>query len=258
MRGKIRVMSPRTVITLSTLIALGFATVIAVRIIGSVTDEPHLVAATAAPALTLPSETRPQAATLAAPAPARSPIVDAPQTSTSVGEAKGNIHFARQPSQKKEGPADRIDLVVRSALGVWQPGENLMRIVLLESPPASDDVSKLVRAVRSGSLDELAERRAVIELRFVPTAQAFDRNELDSATLIASDGTVTSAADALAGLDWDGSLPSPQLELPPGSKRPTVELTSGGNTESADRVSWQQKWHLSLAVPVVMNPVTSQ
>ncbi len=129
-------MSSRTVITPrchST--ALGFATVIAIRIIGSVTDEPHMVAATAAPALTLPPEMKSQPATLAAPAPAKPATVDPPQTNTSLGEAKGNIHFARQPSKKQQGAADRIDLVVRSALGVWQPGENLMRIVRHESPP---------------------------------------------------------------------------------------------------------------------------
>ncbi len=173
----------------------------------------------------------------------------------SLGEATGNIHFARLPSEKAGRAA--IDLQVRSALGVWQPEENLMSILLLESAPPSEQVAKLVHAVRSGALEQLGPRRALIELRFVPSAQAFDRNELDSATLIASDGTLSSAADALAGLDWAGSLPSPQLVLPPGSERPTVELTSGGNTETADRATWKQKWHLSLAVPIVTSPVSN-
>jgi hypothetical protein len=251
-------MSTRTAITLGTLVALGFAIVIGIKMIGPSYDDPHVVAVTAAPALTLPNSATPAAD--AAPTATSAAIASSPAEATSphnsLGEANGNIHFARLPSGKEGGGA-HIDLQVRSALGVWQPGENLMRILLLESAPAQDQVAQLVSAVRSGALEQLGPRRALIELRFVPSAQAFDRNELDSATLIASDGKLSSTADALAGLDWSGSLPSPQLTLPPGSERPTVELTSGGNTETADRATWKQKWHLSLAVPVVMSPVSN-
>jgi hypothetical protein len=250
-----RAMSTHTAIALGTLVALGFAIVIGVKMIAPSYDEPRVVPATAAPALTLPSTFREEHRTRTAIAVAAA-HAEPVSVNSSLGEATGNIHFARVPS-KKEGHGAKIDLEVRSALGVWQPGENLMRILLLESAPANEQVAQLVSAVRSGSLDQLGPRRALIELRFVPSAQAFDRNELDSATLIASDGKLSSAADALAGLDWAGSLPSPQLALPPGSERPTVELTSGGNTESGDRATWKQKWHLSLAVPVVMNPVSN-
>lgn len=251
-------MSTRTAITLGTLVALGFAIVVGIKMIGPSYDDPHVVADTAAPALTLPGNVMEatQSARAPAPTPASQPA-SATTVHSSLGEASGNIHFARLPSGK-EGRAANIDLQVRSALGVWQPGENLMRILLLESAPAHEQVAELVTAVRSGALDQLGPRRALIELRFIPSAQAFDRNELDSATLIASDGKLSSTADALAGLDWSGSLPSPQLTLPPGSERPTVELTSGGNTETADRSTWKQKWHLSLAVPVVMSPVSTQ
>jgi len=251
-------MASRTVITLGALIALGFGTVMAVRIVSSMSDEPRRVVNTSASAVALSSETPPPRAQDPAPAAPKPATVEVAPVDASLGEAEGNIHFSRVPAKQGDGAPVRIDLQVRSALGVWQPGQNTMRILLMEAAPASEQIAKLVDAVQSGSLDELGARRAIIELRFVPGAQAFDRNELDSATLIASDGKLSSTADALAGLDWAGSLPSPQLVLPPGSERPTVELTSGGNTETADRTTWKQKWHLSLAVPVVMSPISNQ
>ncbi len=53
-------------------------------------------------------------------------------------------------------------------------GENLMRIVLLETAPKGDDVARMLDAIQSGGMAGLARRMAVIELRFIPTAQAFD------------------------------------------------------------------------------------
>jgi hypothetical protein len=140
---------------------------------------------------------------------------------------------------------------VRSALGTWQPELNRMRILLLETPPESGEVMRWVSAIGLGDLRTVGERWALIDLRFLPTAQAFDRNELDSATLVVSDGSFTSTVDALGGLDWAGSLPSPQMELPPGSPRPTVELTSGGDAVVLDGVAGRQTWKLSLSVPVL-------
>ncbi|MEJ1966924.1 MAG: hypothetical protein WDO56_37445 [Gammaproteobacteria bacterium] len=67
-----------------------------------------------------------------------------------------------------------------------------------------------------------------------------------------SDGPLSSSADALNSLTWEGSLPSPQLELPPGSDNPTVALSSASESVTADRETWLQSWKLSLDVPVIL------
>jgi hypothetical protein len=134
---------------------------------------------------------------------------------------------------------------------VWQPNGRVMRVLLLEASPADEHVSQVLGAIQSGETKSLAQRSAVLELRFVPTAQAFDRNELDSATLIVSDGNVTSSADALNSLDWHGSLPAPGLSQPSGPL-PRFTLNSASETVSSTRETWKQSWRLSLTVPVVM------
>ena len=172
-----------------------------------------------------------------------------------VGMAQGNINFVREsPGQTEDrGARAAIRLNVRSAVGVWQPSESRMRILLLEAAPRSEEVAGILSAVQSGAhLPEAGPRQAMIELKFLPSAQAFDRNDLDSATLVARDGALTSTANALYGLSWTGSLPSPQVTPPPGFDFPSVELVSGGDTVAADQPNWHQSWNVSLTVPVVM------
>ena len=109
----------------------------------------------------------------------------------------------------------------------------------------------MLGAIQSGETNGVANRSAVLELRFVPTAQAFDRNELDSATLIVSDGKNTSSADALSSLDWRGSLPWPDPNLP-ADRQPSFTLHSSNETISSARGTWKQSWRLTLNVPVIM------
>jgi len=91
----------------------------------------------------------------------------------------------------------------------------------------------------------------VLELRFAPTAQAFDRDELDSAMLIVSEGSATSSADALNSIDWHGTLPAPGNTLP-ADQLPKFTLDSSSETVSSARETWKQSWQLSFTVPVVM------
>jgi hypothetical protein len=178
--------------------------------------------------------------------PAPKPI-DAEAVRT-VGQAHGAIHFEQKPVER-DSKGHSIDIDVQSALGVWQPYGHVMRVLLLESRPAADHVGQMLGAIQSGETHHVANRSAVLELRFVPTAQAFDRNDLDSATLTVSDGNVTSSADALNGIDWRGSLPAPGVPTPSGQQ---FTLNAANETVSSAREIWKQSWRLSLTVPVVM------
>lgn len=189
----------------------------------------------------------------ATPVPPTKPapkVVDDNEASKAVGQALGAIHFEHKPAER-DAKGTSIDINLTSALGVWQPDGHVMRVLLLESQPAADSVSRMLGAIQAGETKSLASRSAVLELRFVPTAQAFDRNELDSATLIVSDGKVTSSADALNSLDWHGSLPSPGVSGSP-DELPTFRLNSSNETVSSAREMWKQSWRLSLTVPVIM------
>ena len=259
-------MTTRSTITLGVLILLGFVAVVVLRIAD--TDERASATVATLPVRSTegrsPREADASAKAVAAPMKsAATRQTETPPDTGAIGQANGTIHFQRQPNEKTDqvggqvdGKVDSkgasIDFDVHSALGVWQPGENLMRILLLETAPAAGEVARMLAAIESGSVSGLAKRMAVIELRFAPTAQAFDRNELDSARLIVSDGALTSTADALNSLTWDGSLPSPQLELPAGRDNPQVALSSASERVTADRETWMQSWKLALTVPVVM------
>ncbi len=121
---------------------------------------------------------------------------------------------SRRRLAERDAKGESIDINVQSALCVWQPDGRVMRVLLLESQPAAGNVGEMLGAIQSGETNGIATRSAVLELRFIPTAQAFDRNELDSATLIVSDGKIISSADALNSLDWHGSSPWPDPNQP--------------------------------------------
>jgi hypothetical protein len=242
-------MTARSTLALSALALLGFAVAAGVRYL-NVSDSSFTSQAIAADAQHRPSAAPAPAPVARSEAVAHPALPEESARAEQVGQAQGNIHFERQPGEK-ETQGVSIDFEVKAALGLWQPGESRMRILLLESEPKRDQVAQLIDTIQSGEAGNVGGR-ALIELKFIPNAQTFDRNDLDSATLIASDGGLSSTADALNGLEWAGSLPSPQLELPPGSDHPTIELISSGANVHSDRATWRQSWRLSLAVPVVM------
>lgn len=230
--------------TISVLVIAGFLAIVLVHVLQT-KDAPIAVASSATP-MALPPEKKLTA--VAALPPKATPVT----TDASVlGKARGSIVFIS--GNGSDAKKVTIRLQARSAIGVWQPAKNRMRILLLESEPGSDEAQALLITLQAGGEPAInATRHAMVELTFVPTAQAFDRNDLETATLIVRDGALTSTANALNGLSWNGSLPSPQVTPPPGFDFPQVELTSDGNAEAVDSLEWRQSWHVSLSVPVIM------
>jgi hypothetical protein len=170
-------------------------------------------------------------------------------TVAGIGHAEGSIHFEKRPVER-DTKGDAIQIDVRSALGMWDPDGLVMRVLLLESLPSEDEIASILAAIRSGEPGSPSKRWAVLELRFAPTAQAFDRNELDSATLIVSNGSLTSSADALSSLKWNGSLPSPAAPSA-GASAASFTLDTANETVSSARDVWKQSWRVSLSVPVI-------
>lgn len=245
-------MPARSTLMLGALVAAGFAVVLLLRSF----DTPAPVALNAhAPVMQVQAtrDADEPAAALSSPPGAAAKPAEAPHIvdgEGALGHAQGAIHFEKKPAER-DAKGESIDINVQSALGVWQPDGRVMRVLLLESRPAAGNVGEMLGAIQSGETQGLARRTAVLELRFLPTAQAFDRNELDSATLIVSDGKATSSADALSSLDWHGSLPWPDPERstnPP----PSFTLTAANETISSSREIWKQSWRLTLNVPVIM------
>ena len=241
-------MTARSTLMLGALVVLGFALVLLLRSFGNTTP---VVAAVMHPKPVRNTDVvvRDPAPLAVAPAkPAEAPKTVDAEAAGVIGEARGAIHFEKKPAER-DAKGRSIDINVQSAVGVWQPDGRVMRVLLLESRPAAGRVEQMLGAAQSGQIRAVANRSAVLELRFVPTAQAFDRNELDSATLIVSDGNVTSSADALGSIDWRGSLPAPGITLPSGQQ---FTLDSASETVSSARETWKQSWRFSLTVPVVM------
>jgi hypothetical protein len=187
-------------------------------------------------------------------------VSHSPQTAgqtnaTPAGSATGSIHFERTPGATAAGKSASLELTVRAGLGVWQPGRHRLRVVLLDtSPHAAQTARWLAAATSDGAMEREPYTHAVLELAFIPTAQAFDLNDLDSATLtVINSNGLSSTADVRGSLTWTGSLPAPQASATEASAATTIELTSSGNAVSADHETWRQAWQLSVSVPVVLH-----
>jgi hypothetical protein len=90
----------------------------------------------------------------------------------------------------------------------------------------------------------------VLELVFIPTAQAFTSEELDHARLVVrtADGR-EAATDVLSSVKWGGSLPSPRAGLANTASRVSMQLAGSGFGRYEDG---KEEWDLSLSVPVDM------
>jgi hypothetical protein len=202
------------------------------------------VASAAEPPVITPSPTLPpvQAAKQVA-APAAAP-------DESVGTASSAIHFER--AAKKPIAAASIDVNAKFAVGVWRPADRWLRVLLLEKEPKPGEAAALRDALPT--LNPTAPPvtpAGVIDLRFMATAQAFDRSELESASLTVTNTRGDSnTADVLGSLEWHGSLPAPRTEGAP----PMIRLQMGaiGSSTSADREAWKQEWNFHLMVPIAV------
>jgi len=183
----------------------------------------------------------------AAPAQAKSEIATLP-ADEAIGTVRSSIHFERPANGTTT--AANIDVNARYAVGAWRPAQRRLRIVLMENKPGPAESASMLNLLTSAdAIATPAQPSAVIDLYFIPTAQAFDRSEVESATLTAL-GTrgETSAADVLNTLDWQGSLPSPQARGAPAVTR--LQISASGNAESPDRDSWHQRWQFDVEVSV--------
>ncbi len=240
--------------------ALGFAAVVAAvfALVLWVWRKPDVAATTdvkaASPAPAMRATPNISATTSASATPA--PQTNAPLEASAAGSASGSIHFERSDAATSSDTRGdtrgdtQIDVHVQAAVGIWQPNSRRLRIVLLEHAPTAAQAAQLVTAVAAETLPgPVTPPYAVIDLRFVPTAQAFDRNELDGASLTATNTLrQTSTADLLGSLDWNGSLPSPRADGVPSTSQ--LQLSAAGSGQSMDRESWQQSWQFTVAVPV--------
>jgi hypothetical protein len=241
----------RSNVVLAALALAGFVAMILVR---ALSTSPTVATAAFSPTVRPARSASPPAPEQPQVTPSKlAALRNAPDAATvpGVGHADGAIHFEKRPVER-DTKGDAIHIDVRSALGVWEPEGLVMRVLLLESPPSEEEIAPMLAAIRSGETGSISKRRAVLELRFAPTAQAFDRNELESATLIVSNGSLTSSADALSSLQWTGSLPSPAAPPPAGASTASFTLDTANETVSSTRDVWKQSWHLSLSVPVIM------
>jgi len=168
----------------------------------------------------------------------------------SVGTANSAIHFER--AANNGAPAGRIDVNAKFAVGVWQPAERRLRVLLLEQAPQSGDTQKLVGALKSmDPRSPPVTPAGVIDLRFISTAEAWDRSDLESASLTATNVRGDSnTADVLGGLEWHGSLPAPHTQGAPSLIR--LQLGAIGSSTSADKNTWKQEWNFHVVVPVVV------
>jgi hypothetical protein len=191
------------------------------------------------------------AAATPVPVAKQAPAAAAPVDET-VGQATSTIHFER--AKNKVNPAGRIDVNARYAVGVWQPGERRMRVLLMEKAPKDGESETLRNALQSGdAAAPPVTPAAVIDLKFIPTAQAFDRSELETASLTVTNAKGdSSVADVLGGLDWHGSLPSPAADGAPTVSQ--IQLGASGNSVSMDSDAWKQDWNFHVLVPVALIP----
>jgi hypothetical protein len=189
------------------------------------------------------------APTVAAPG-AKQPARAAAPVDESVGYATSTIQFVR--AANKVNPAGRIEVNAQYAVGVWQPGERRMRVLLLEKAPKPGEAEVFRDALQSGvASSPPVVPAAIIDMKFIPTAQAFDRSELETASLIVTNAKGdTSEADVLGGLEWHGSMPSPQADGAPTVSQ--VRLGASGTGISADADAWKQEWNFHVTVPVAL------
>jgi len=188
----------------------------------------------------------------AAPARVAEATAAAAPVDETVGQARSAIHFERAAT--KITPAGRIDVDAQYAVGVWQPGERRMRVLLLEKAPKAGESETLRDALQSGdAASPPVVPAAVIDLKFIPTAQAFDRSELESASLTVTNAKGdTSVADVLGGLEWHGSLPAPSADGAPTVSQ--IQLGASGSGVSLDSDAWKQQWDFHVMVPVALIP----
>jgi hypothetical protein len=186
------------------------------------------------------------AATTSVPAARSSTAHQLARETQVVTATYGDIHFVRRITA---AGVTQLNLNIHYGLGVWLPRDKTLRVLLLEQSLVDSEAQAMMRAIAAGSELSVALPYAVLELHFQPSAQAFDRDELETAKLLVSNQGVTSIATVLDSIEWQGSMPSRQIN--DSSTSITLQLSSAGQGQSDD-AQWQQAWSISLVAPVTV------
>ncbi len=143
-----------------------------------------------------------------------------------------------------------FELQVRHAVAVWQPGQSRLRIALSAD---SMDYTQATHLLDTLAGEGMAARDgappAMLELVFMPSAQAFTQDELERANLLVRDSSGRLVqAEVLGTLQWSGSLPSPQVGA--AAQLPSqVDMKLIGQGFPTDSAAPRPSWNLSLSVP---------
>jgi hypothetical protein len=170
-------------------------------------------------------------------------VSQSPAAASAVGEASGTVRIAGDNGRTYE-------LQVRHAVAVWQPGQSRLRIALSADLIDYTQATYLLDTLAGeGMAARAGAPAAMLELVFMPSAQAFTQDELERADLLVrnSSGSLVQA-EVLGTLQWSGSLPSPQVgaaALLPSQ----VEMKLIGQGFPADSSAPRPSWNLSLSVP---------
>jgi hypothetical protein len=165
-----------------------------------------------------------------------------------VGEASGTMRFTL-PGARGE-PDVGFEWKPVTAVGIWLPGEKRLRVALLQQMPDFITATHAVDAlVRDNSAALPGQARVVVELAFMPAAQAYTPDEVESIRLLVTDEAGRSASVDLGNsVQWSGGLAAPEVS----TAVTQVRMQSAGNGESSDSTARAQSWNFSTALPVAM------
>jgi hypothetical protein len=195
-------------------------------------------------------QARAGAPSLAASAPPTTGSQTPVGTEGLVGEARGTLRFALPAGGG--APDVVLELKPQASVGLWLPGTKRLRIVLLDHPPDFVEATRTVSAIATNEgIAQPGGASAMIELAFIPTAQAYTPEEVESIRLLVVDAAGRQAfADITSSVQWSGALAAPEVS----TAATAVQLQSTGSGTSDDAASRAQSWDFATTLPVAMRP----
>jgi hypothetical protein len=165
-----------------------------------------------------------------------------------VGSATGILRFALPAGGG--APDVVVELVPQAAVGVWMPDQKRLRIALLDHRPEHVEASQTMDSVADlRGVFHSGQAAAVVELTFVPTAQAFTPDEVESVLLVVTDRLGrSSSADITGSVQWSGGLAAAEVS----TATTNFQLQSTGSGTSDGTVAREQAWSFSTELPVGM------
>lgn len=166
-----------------------------------------------------------------------------------VGKASGSLRFFVPTGMG--GANATVELSPTASVGVWLPSQKRLRVLLLDQAPDYVDAVRAVDALGNSEVDVRGSARAMLELTFIPTAQAYSADEVDSIRLIVMDGEGHSAAtDVSSSLRWTGGLAAPEVSTAPAQ----IEMQAAGSDPVSPIAGQSQSWTFATSLPVPTRP----